>query len=118
MYVTRLNASMRKNEGDETSIVLGKRECVYSFEELEDLLSVCRRLAAIGFPEKSSVWRTEDKYYLLLCEPEENAYIPLSECSFIREYGKSENRKNTLLMLSEKGKLIAESNAVDILAGF
>ena len=118
MYVTRLNVSIKKNGGGEPADDSGRRECIYSFEALEDLLSVCRRLSYIGYPEKSSVFKASDRYYLILCEPEENAYIPLSECSFIREYGKSENRKNALLLISEKGNPIAEGNAVDILSEF
>lgn len=118
MYVTKLNLSVRKNDGDSVISASEKRECAYSFEKLEDLLCVCRRLSNIGYSEKSSVFRTKDKYYLLLFEPGENAYIPLSEYSFIREYGKSENRKNTLMLLAENGSPIAEDNAVDILSGF
>ncbi len=118
MYVTRLNVNVKKNDGEDVISTSGKRECAYSFERLDDLLCVCRRLSSIGYDEKSSVWRTKEKYYLLIFEPEENAYIPLSEYSFIREYGKSENRKNVLLLLAEKGSLIAEKNAVDLLSGF
>ena len=118
MYVTKLNANVKKNNGDGLIRPDGLRECAYSFNNLEALLSVCRRLSTIGYSENSTVARINDKYYLIIREPEENAYIPLSEYSFIREYGKSENRKNILLLTAEKGHVIAEDNAVDILSGF
>ena len=108
--------NFKKKDESDGIIEKGLRECVYSFNRFEDLLCVCRRLSEIGYSEKSTVWRAGEKYYLILREPEENAYIPLCECSFIREYGKSENRKNTLLLLAETGECIARNNAFEILS--
>ena len=121
MYVTKLGGPSHSNDGDypvakKTSE--GKRECAYSFLTLEDLLSVCRRLSSLGYSERSSVWRLDDRYCLLIDEPEENAYIPLSECSFIREYGKSESARHTRLLISERAECICRDNAVDTLACF
>lgn len=120
MYVTKLGGSPRSSGKDETrgKISEGRRECAYSFESLENLLSVCRRLSSLGYSEKSSAFYLTNKYFLIISEPEENAYIPLSECSFIREYGKSESARNTEFLLSERGECICTDDAVDILAAF
>ena len=120
MYVTKLGGLTNCRESDEGALKKpdGKRECAYSFDRLENLLSVCRRLSTLGYSEKSSAWQLSARYYLLISEPEENAYIPLSECSFIREYGKSESVKNTTLLISERGKCICTENAIDTLARF
>lgn len=121
MYVTKLGGlASRRESGDGTAKKTseGKRECAYSFESLENLLSVCRRLSSLGYSEKSSAWQLPDRYYLLLNEPEENAYIPLCECSFIREYGKSESVRNATLLIAERGKCICAEGAIDTLACF
>ena len=120
MYVTKLGGLASRRESDECAPKKsdGKRECAYSFDRLENLLSVCRRLSSLGYSEKSAAWQLADKYYLLISEPEENAYIPLSECSFIREYGKSESLKNSTLLIAERGRCICAENAIDTLACF
>lgn len=121
MYVTKLGGLTGRRgaeDGAAKKTVEGKRECAYSFENLENLLAVCRRLSSLGYSEKSSAWRLPDRYCLLINEPEENAYIPVSECSFIREYGKSESARNTGLLIAERGKCICAENAIDTLACF
>ena len=121
MYVTKLGGPSHSKDNDNLTQKKGsegKRECAYSFESLNALLSVCRRLSSLGYSEKSSVWNLQNKYYLILNEPEENAYIPLSECSFIREYGKSESLRNTRLLISERALCICNDNAIDTLACF
>jgi len=121
MYVTKLGGPYHNKEGDNLTQKKnpeGKRECAYSFETLEALLSVCRRLSSLGYSENSSAWSLPGKYYLLINEPEENAYIPLSECSFIREYGKSESVRHTKLIISERAICICPENAIDTLSCF
>ena len=121
MYVTKLGGPSYNKEADNLSSKKtseGKRECAYSFDSLDSLLSVCRRLSSLGYSEKSSAWSLSDKYYLIINEPEENAYIPLSECSFIREYGKSESARHTRLLISERAECICPDNAIDTLACF
>ena len=126
MYVTKLG---EKHKCEETSDPvpdshrlkpLPRRRVAYSFSSLSNLLAVCKRLSEIGFPEKSSAFRScidDEKYFLLLEEPEENAYLPVTELSFIFEYGKSENLKNTLLLLNEHAVPLCRSNAVETLSG-
>ena len=121
MYVTKLGERHKKNDEDQELCKLHplhKRRAAYSFSSVDDIISVCRRLAEIGFSDKSSVWRShiDDKYFLILEEPEENAYLPLTESSFIFEYGKSENLKHTLLFLHEQADCISDGDAVETLS--
>ena len=123
MYVTKICPARKSPELDTNSELhrlhpLHKRRAAYSFPSFEDLISVCRRLYEIGFSDKSSVWRShlDDKYFLILEEPEENAYLPLTESSFIFEYGKSENLKHALLFLHEHADCICSGDAVESLA--
>lgn len=119
MYVTKLcGVSKRDDEKDSGEMIKGKRRCAYSFESLDSMLSVCRRLFSLDYSEKSSAFSYSDRFYLLLSEPEETAYIPLSEFSFIKEFGRSESYKNTELLLIEKGSCICNNNAVETLAAF
>ena len=125
MYVTKLG---EKYANEDTSDPvpdshrlrpLPKRRMAYSFDNVSSLVAVCKRLSGIGFAEKSSAFRShieKDKYFLLIEEPEENAYLPLTENSFICEYGRSENLKNTLLFIHEHADPICHQNAVEILA--
>ena len=119
MYVTKLGDLGRSREpGGEKRPSSGLRQVAYSFETLRDLISVCKRLFNIGYDEVSEAFSCGSKFLLLLSEPEENAYIPLSEFSFIREYGKSESIKNSELLLAERGRRICSPNAVEILSSF
>ena len=123
MYVTKLGCSERSEEKPDGELhrlhPLHRRRAAYSFNSIDKLISVCRRLSEIGFSEKSSAWHSisnSGKYFLIIEEPEENAYLPLSECSFICEYGKSESLKHTLLFLHEHADCICGEGAVETLA--
>ena len=121
MYVTKICPARKSPELDSSSELhrlqpLHKRRAAYSFRSIEDLISVCRRLYEIGFSDKSSAWRAFTDYFLIIEEPEENAYLPLTESSFIFEYGKSENLKNTLLFLHEHADCICNEDAVEKLS--
>ena len=118
MYVTRLGDSASPKNSHKEDPLSGRRRVAYSFENLRDLISVCKRLFSIGYSEVSEAFSCGSKFLLLLSEPEENAYIPLSEFSFIREYGKSESIKSSELLISERCRQICSPNAVEILSSF
>ena len=118
MYVTRLGDSASPKNSHKDDPPSGRRRVAYSFESLRDLISVCKRLFSIGYSEVSEAFSCGSKFLLLLSEPEENAYIPLSEFSFIREYGKAESIKSSELLISERGRQICSPNAVEILSAF
>ena len=95
-----------------------RREFAYSFEKLEDLLAVCRRLIQIGYICESSVWRdVKKKYFLLLTALTSSPFSIPDEIAFIVEYGKIENASAIKLYVKEYGKAICEKEALLRLAG-
>ncbi len=117
MYVTRLNMDIERRKKD-TSVSGGKRECGYRFDNLDDICAVCRRLAGLGYEDESDAFYHDGRYYLFIREPEENAYIPLSDHSFIREYGKNVGVKHARMSLCERGAHIFPEKAVEALSSF
>lgn len=122
MYVTKLgiHTSAPLDDPPKRSyklLPLTQRELAYSFDTLDMLIGVCRRLCSIGFSGVSEAFRTHTgRYILIIDEPEENAYISLNEHSFIGEYGKRENLKSVRLMTDEHAECLCEKNAVELLA--
>ena len=95
------------------------RKGAYSFEKLDYLIGVCRRLHKIGYAGESSAYICDnDKCYLILSDIEAAGFIQLNEFSFISEYGTPENLDMLKLYISEHGKAICERNAVETLADF
>lgn len=124
MYVTRIGAlTVERDPTDEAPTISDPphslRRAVYSFDGLDALISVCKRLTYMGFSGKSSAWVSDHgdkKYYIAIDEPEENAYLPVSEYSFICEYGKSESLRTSLIFLNEYASCICHGNAVETLS--
>ena len=121
MYVTKLSLKGLPQSSDESRtthalLPLSRRHLAFSFEKLDVLIAVCRRLMSIGFSGSSQAMVSDSgKYILIIDEPEENAYIGLSEHSFIEEFGTIENLRNIRLMIGERIDLICESDAVNSL---
>ena len=91
----------------------------FAFENIENMISVCRRLANMGYDGESDAYVDENKRsYLFLSDLEPCAYLPLDEFSFISEYGTAENEEATRSYVSEHAKEICKSRAVEELARF
>ena len=121
MYVTKLALKALPAPEDSARashalLPLSRRCLAFAFDTVEALIKVCRRLCAIDFSGNSESYLTDSgKYILLIDEPEENAYIALSEHSFIDEFGRRENVKHVKLMCHEHASCICKENAVEIL---
>ena len=120
MYVTKLAFKALPDGGtpkpSHALLPLSRRYLAFSFDCLESMIAVCRRLRAIEFSGRSEAFHTDSgKFLLIIDEPEENAYIGLCEHSFIDEFGKRENLRNTKLLYHEHGESICSENAVEIL---
>lgn len=102
---------------------LHKRSADYSkrgafgFDSLEWLITVCRRLIDIGYTGDSLAYIGDDRrFYLFLDGLDATGYLQLDEYSFINEYGTQENTEAIFGFLSEHGKPICESDAVERLS--
>ena len=137
MFVTRLSCLYDTEKGEqrehpEIEPVINKlppkksikkehhgRTGAFAFENIENMISVCRRLVNMGYDGESDAYVGEDKRsYLFLSDLEPCAYLPLDEFSFICEYGTQENEEATRSYVSEHAKEICKSHAVEELARF
>ncbi len=138
MFVTRLSCRYDAEKGEqserpEIEPVINKlppkkslkkeehdgRIGAFAFENIENMISVCRRLVNIGYNGESDAYVGEDKRsYLFLSDLEPCAYLPLDEFSFICEYGTAENEEATRSYVSEHAKEICKTHAVEELAKF
>ncbi len=95
--------------------------CAYSFERLDDLLSLAKQLNNRDIVKKSSAWRDlEGRWYILLeCSFElplpEHELFSLSCISFLSEYGTNEAYRQLHPYLSEYATPVCKKNAVQIL---
>ena len=90
-----------------------ERVSAFSFERMEYLLSVCRRLHAIGYGERSEAYISDEgRYYLFLDGLDPVGHLIPDEFSFVREYGTNENEELIRSFLCEHGRIICE-NAVE-----
>ncbi len=88
---------------------------VYSFDKLDPLICVCRRLLQNNWLGKSRAYR----------EPDGKCYLFLSECvsegrramrhATISEYGISEHAETALLYIKEYADTLCEAHAVETL---
>ena len=91
-----------------------ERKRAFSFSSLELLISVCRRLILVGWRGSSSAFCDENKiFYIILRDNAPPELTHMDKLSFIFEYGENENHNHIVKYLSEHGKCICKSNAVE-----
>lgn len=119
MYVTKMNEP-HTTKGD-LQIMPADPYCgghkhmeAYAFENMEALLSVCRRLLSLGYEGESHAYRDRlGRFFLLLYRYCYGAYARLDEFSFITEYGRPENVGQVRLYISEHATCIRAHDAVE-----
>ena len=116
MYVTLVNAEQEKSDAERG----GEVECtegIYCFEALDTLLTVCRMLDGLGYQEKSTAYTVDGAYYLVIRERRRTGVYgsrPLSEYSFLEEYGTRYHGGVRLSYLYEHGRCLCEDGAVTL----
>ena len=106
----KLSSQIKKQK--RTSIQKGVCS-VFSFENTDQLLRVCRRLLDIGYIGDSSAYNGDNgRIYLFLADIEAAVYSPLDEFSFILEYGTKENSDLARYYVLEHCKPLCEKGAV------
>lgn len=94
------------------------RTVVFSFESIEELLAVCRRLRQINFFGESRAYIGSAKpeaYYLILRIPSVNLYRLSDKFVFLSEYGTRLSADVTEKYLYEHSKKLCDGNAVELL---
>ena len=95
----------------------GRDMCAYSFSNLKDLISVCKRLFSVGFPGKSTLYADQKQtYYLILRDFSTPSLYSPDEYCFLCEYGVRENARSIQTYISEYGMLICKDNAVQMMS--
>lgn len=128
MYVTKLglpdtdDAREAEREDSETMELrplirpTGERERLgaYRFDDLEELLCVCRQLASVGYSYRSSAYCDDgENYYLVLREKNGSIGTPYS---FISEFGTAADAQSLRIYIGEHGRVICEGDAVGVLS--
>ena len=114
LFLTRIRDFYSEEDETETEQTHPQ---AFGFERIEDLLTVCRRLRAIGYPHASSAYISDaHRFYLFLENParsldEKSAGI--SPYAFLSEYGKAESAEGLRGFLFEHGRLLCEQDAVE-----
>ena len=133
LYVTRLGKLESLLDGqdtpDEPSRPIRKeavkkqskprRHRAYRFDSLEDLCRVCRRLLECHLSIESAAYCHERRDWYLLISYDDTEEIsdllPISELSFISEYGYPEDARAISLFLDEYAKEICKEKAIETL---
>ncbi len=124
MYVTKLGEACQPPRAVKNSrgvhMVTERHESgrerlvAYSFDAMETMLSVCRRLLFIGWHGSSQSFRDRGgRCFLFLSTALCGGIGYLDRLSFIGEYGTFENPKRLGLYVSEHGSCICENGAVE-----
>ena len=88
----------------------------FSFSSMKDLITVCRILdSAEIYPESRAYFDDSGNFYLLLQGTKMSAYSRLDRLTFIVEYGKRENPDCLVSYISEHGRVICQSSAIETL---
>ena len=127
MFITKIGALCSACDGVSDDCPSGTLSCksvrssgakgrplAFSFDCLEWLLTVCRRLRGIGYEGDSAAYIGDDKrYYLFLEGLDSTGYLPLDEYSFIGEYGAAESPEALEQFLGEHGRALCADEAVE-----
>lgn len=88
----------------------------YSFDCLDNLVKVCKRLLELGvFKESSAYFDEEGRWYLTFLDEDPDGLdsLPLNRLSFICEYGENESPKGLSLYLCEYANPVCTDNAIE-----
>ncbi len=95
------------------------RKIIVSVENLDTLLSVCRRLLSVGYANPSSAYieknQTPPTCHLCLEVPDGVFYTLDETYAFLKEYGTVNSHRHASLLLEEHGQVIRKKDAVSVL---
>ena len=132
LYVTKLTIENNDNNKEDNSVAVNEGHLLpisdkntqkekkpllcYCFEELSDIIILCRALNERNFKCRSSLYfGDDDKYYMIFSNMglEERS---VSSLAMISEFGELTNAEHSNLWFYERGKSICEDSAIEILS--
>ena len=136
MFVTKIGALSHNDEGchyNESTPIISEKITVknphksskkakkiysaFSFESLEDIISVCRELYHIDYDDSCFSYIGDNGfYYLLIAGIDTTGYTPFDKFSFLNEFGTLENYEAIKYYLAEHGKKLCDKNTVATLS--
>lgn len=125
MYVTKLGALSSALTGDALSrktsfSMLRGRIGIYHFDNLEDVITVCKKLKELKYSLESGLYLSDSGGYDLVIHERLHSSImkpgSISEYSFIEEYAKRRHGIIELAYIKEHGRCIEEKEAVEKLS--
>ena len=113
LYVSKVSCPER-DYADTSNVLRGlgrwrraeDRRLVYLFDEMESLISVCKRLKSVGYSHRVSAYSEgKDRFFLSLDSDE-------GELTFIEEYGRAQCSKGIYFYIKEHCRCICDGDAV------
>lgn len=121
MFISHLSEAEEETQaadGPPQKIAGFHKEYAFRFAEMEALLMACKRLFSMGYIGDSQAYIDEkSNCFLFLGVLSGHPFEMPEELRFLSEYGRQESVSDAKLYLSEYGKSICPSSAVQILAG-
>lgn len=132
LYVTKLNIEnekIGKEDGimnaDESHLLpistkqrdKNKKPLIcYCFKELSTVINLCKIMNTQKIQCNSSLHVDDNGKYYMVFSTQDCMIGPQSSLGIISEFGELTNVENTLLFLSERGKIICEKDAIETLS--
>ena len=128
LFVTRMGLSFEESgtavppprhepQRPKSPVTVQKRAGALRFERTEELLRLCRTIAA-GYGGKSEIWQGEDGAWWLILHEEGDAERLRRDFRFLREFGELRDAESARTLLAEHGRLLCAENAVQTFANF
>lgn len=130
MFVTKLECekspglhkqskSQKKKESAKEAIC-PKENYVFSFDSLEHLIKVCRRLDRCEMKIQGSAYKDSDgkRYFLIIYGVNQLSFFSLDEFTFIGEFAKRQNSEYSWMYIKEHCEELCALNAISLLATF
>ncbi len=115
LFVTKLTPGEHV-ERRENASVYDLRPVFFLFDSLDGLIAVCRQLVSVGYGLLSAVYAMEGGGYYLVLQERARRGGGAGQLSFIEEFASRRRTQGELAYIKEHGKVIAESNAIAVLA--
>ena len=130
MFVTKLDGEKsaalhkqskpQKKKDVSKELSCPRENYIFSFDSLEHLIKVCRRLDKCEMKIQGSAYKDSDgkRYFLIIYGVNQLSFFSLDEFSFIGEFAKRQNSEYSWMYIKEHCEEICALDAISTLATF